>query len=168
MSLDGLHTSNSTRQIDHTKCIILGKKTVVFYVIFQNYIQESLFENVICENYSSGSFESIKSKSTVSISFKKTSVFNILFQRGTYNMNTGEAIKNELKVAIPLGFYYIIASSNDKISYTLVSLINHDDESLDCVNYVSDVFDANTGIWWHCDDGNITQISDLPKGVYIR
>ena len=29
-------------------------------------------------------------------------------------------------------------------------------------------FDANTGIWWQCDDDNITQISDLPKGGYIR
>ena len=49
-----------------------------------------------------------------------------------------------------------------------MSLINHDGESLDCGNYVSDVFDANREILWHCDDDNITQIGDLPKGVYIR
>ena len=49
-----------------------------------------------------------------------------------------------------------------------MSLINHGGDSLDCENYVSDVFDSNTGIWWHCDDDNITQIGDLPKGVYIR
>ena len=49
-----------------------------------------------------------------------------------------------------------------------MSLINHDGDSLDCENYVSDVFDANTEIWWHCDDDSITQISDLPKGVYMR
>ena len=44
--------------------------------------------------------------------------------------------------------------------------INHDGDLLDCGHYVSDVFDISTGIWWHCDDDNITQISDLPKGVY--
>ena len=33
------------------------------------------------------------------------SVFNILFQRGTYDMTTGEAIKNELKVTIPMEFF---------------------------------------------------------------
>ena len=49
-----------------------------------------------------------------------------------------------------------------------MSPINNDDDSLYCGHHVSDVFDANTGIWWHCDDDNITQISDLPKGVYIR
>ena len=91
----------------------------------------------------------------------------ILLQRETYDMNTGEAIKNELKFAIPLGFLYKKPSSNDKISYTLVSLIIHDGDSLDFGHYVSDVFDANTGIWWHCDDDNITQISDLLKwGLY--
>ena len=57
-------------------------------------------------------------------------------------------------------------SSNENISYTLVSLINHDAKLLDCGHYFSDVFDYRTGIWWHCDDDNITQISDLPKGVY--
>ena len=52
-----------------------------------------------------------------------SSVLKILFQRGTYDMTTGEAIKNELKVAIPLEFLCKIPSSNDNISYTLVSLI---------------------------------------------
>ena len=61
-----------------------------------------------------------------------------------------------------------IPSSNDKIPYTLVSLINHGFDSLDCGDYVSDVFEANTGIWWHCAHKNITQISDFPKGVYLR
>ena len=49
-----------------------------------------------------------------------------------------------------------------------MSLTNHDGKSLDCGHYISDIFDTNTGIWWHRDDGNITQIRDLPKGVYIR
>ena len=78
------------------------------------------------------------------------------------------ATKNELKVAIPFEYLFKKPSSNEKISYTLVSLINHDGDSLDCGHYVSDVFDSSIGIWWHCDDDNITEISDLPKGVYYR
>ena len=58
-------------------------------------------------------------------------------------------------------------SMNDKISYTLVSLIIIDGDSLDCGHYVSGVFDIDTGLWWHCDNDNITQITNLPKGVYI-
>ena len=61
-----------------------------------------------------------------------------------------------------------LKSSNEKISYILVSLVNHDGGSLDCGHYVSDVFDSSTGIWWHCDDDNITKLSDLPYGVYYR
>ena len=49
-----------------------------------------------------------------------------------------------------------------------MALIIYDDDSMDCVHYVSDVFDTNTRIWWHCDDDYITQISDLTEGVYIR
>ena len=96
------------------------------------------------------------------------SVLKIIFQRGTYDITTGEAIKNELKVAIPLEILYKISSSNDNISYTIVSLINHDGDSLDCGNYFSDVFDSRTGIWRHCDGYNITQISDFPKGVILE
>ena len=44
----------------------------------------------------------------------------------------------------------------------------NDGDSLDCGNYVSDIFDTNTVFWWHCDDVNITKISDLPEGVYTR
>ena len=61
-------------------------------------------------------------------------------------MTTGKAIKNELKVPILLDYFYKEPSRNEKISYTLVSLINHDGESLDFGNYDSDIFDANTGI----------------------
>ena len=49
MNLDGLHASNFHRQIDHTKCTILENDTVVLDVIFQNYFQESLLEDVTCE-----------------------------------------------------------------------------------------------------------------------
>ena len=72
-----------------------------------------------------------------------------------------------IRLIYPWNFYKI-TSINDKISYTLVSLIIHYVESLDCGNYVSDVFDANTGIWWHCDDEYINQISDLLEGVSFR
>ena len=44
----------------------------------------------------------------------------------------------------------------------------HGGESLDCRHYVSDVFDSKTEIWWHCDDDNITEISNFPEGVYTR
>ena len=83
-------------------------------------------------------------------------------------MTNGWAIKNEHKIAIPLGFLYKIPSIIDNISYTLVSLIMHYFDSLDCVYYVSDVFDTNTGIWWYFDDDDITKISDLTEGVYMR
>ena len=44
----------------------------------------------------------------------------------------------------------------------------YDGDSLDCGNYFSDVFYFNTGIWWHCDNSNITGISDFPEGDYTR
>ena len=66
------------------------------------------------------------------------------------------------------GIVYKNPSSNEKISYTLVLLINHDGNYLECGNYAGYVFDANTGISWHCDDDSITQISGLQKWVYIR
>ena len=43
----------------------------------------------------------------------------------------------------------------------------HDGELLDCGNYARYFFDANTGIWWHCEDDEITEINDLVEGVYI-
>ena len=49
-----------------------------------------------------------------------------------------------------------------------MSLILHDGESLDYGNDVSDVFDTNIGIWWHCDDGKIIEISDFPECIYTR
>ena len=168
-SIYWLHTSNLPRQIYHPKCSTLENDTFVFDLIFQNYFQGSMLEDFICENCSSGSSESIKLTFTVpGYSKEPPSVLKILFQRGTYDMTTGEAIKNELKVAIPLEFLYKKPSINEKISYTLVLLINHDGDSLDCVNYTSDVFNANIGIWWHFDGENITQISDLPKGVILE
>ena len=63
-----------------------------------------------------------------------------------YDTTTGKAIQIELRVAIHLEILHKKPPINDKISYTLVSLISHGSDSLDCVNCFSDVFDANTGI----------------------
>ena len=74
MSLDGFHTSNSP----------------VWDEIFQNYFKESLFEDVICEYFSSGISKTIKSTFTVWRNFKEPpSVLNIPLQIGTYDMTTG-------------------------------------------------------------------------------
>ena len=99
---------------------------------------------------------------------KSPSVLEFLFQRGSYDITSGVALKNELKFAIPSEYLWKQPSSNENISYTLVSLIKHDGDSLDFGHYVSDIFDSITGTWWHCDDDSITQISDLPKGFYYR
>ena len=107
MSLDGIHTSILPRQVDHPRCTILANDTVVLDVIFQKYFQESLLEDIICENCSSGSSESIISTFNVSRYLKgPPSVLESLFQRGTYDMTTFEAIQNDLKVAIPLELLY--------------------------------------------------------------
>ena len=57
ISLDGLNSPNSPRKIDHPKCTIFTKDTIVLNDIFHNYFKESLFEDVICEICSSGSYE---------------------------------------------------------------------------------------------------------------
>ena len=49
-----------------------------------------------------------------------------------------------------------------------MSLIILDDTSLDCGYYICDVFDANTGIWWHYDDDKTTEISYFSEGVYTK
>ena len=125
--IEGLPTSNSPRKIDHPKCTTLTKENVVLDVMLHNYFKDLFLDYVICEMFSSGGSEQIKSKFTVSIYLKKPpSVLKILFQRGTYDMTSDEALKNELKVAIPSEYFYKQPSSNEKISYTLVSPINHD------------------------------------------
>ena len=70
MSLDELHTSNLLRQTDHPKFTILENETVVLDVISENYFQESLLEDVICEIFSSGISKSIKSTFTMPIYLK--------------------------------------------------------------------------------------------------
>ena len=41
MSRDGLHISNSTLQIDHPKCTMLEKDTIVLDDVFHHYFEES-------------------------------------------------------------------------------------------------------------------------------
>ena len=55
MFINGLQTSNSPRKIDHQECTISENDIVVLDVIFKKYFQESLLEDGICENCSSGS-----------------------------------------------------------------------------------------------------------------
>ena len=96
------------------------------------------------------------------------SVLKILFQIGTLDMTTGEAIKNELKVAISFEYFYKQPSSNDKISYNIISLINHYGNLLDFVHYVKWCF------WWQHRNlvalwlWKYHSISNLPKGFYCR
>ena len=52
MFLEGLPTSNKYRQIDHAKYTSIKKGTVVLDQIFQNYFNDSLLHDVICENCS--------------------------------------------------------------------------------------------------------------------
>ena len=97
-----------------------------------------------------------------------TSFLKIILQRGTYDITSSQDILHECKIAIPLIFSYKIPSSKVYISYTIVSQIMYDGDSLDYGLYVSDIFVTNPGIWCRSDDDNMTEISDLPKGVYIR
>ena len=106
MSLEGLPTFNSPRQIDHPKCTILTKDTVVLSFILQNYYKNSFLDDVICENCSSGGFESIKSTFTESIYLKKPpSVFKILFHRQNYDMTTYVFTKMNLKLLYLLNIF---------------------------------------------------------------
>ena len=84
------------------------------------------------------------------------------------DMFDGQDINNERKMFIPSDFLINITSPKGNISYTIVSLIMHDGESLECGNYVSDVFDVNVGIWWKCNDDEINEISDLPLFLFTR
>ena len=66
MFLEGLPTSNLSRKIDHPKYTSLKKGTAVLDQILQNYFNDSLLHDVICENCSSHGSESVKSTFTVS------------------------------------------------------------------------------------------------------
>ena len=79
--------------------------------------QGFIFRRCYMWKLSSGSSESIKSTFTVSRYLNKPPlVFNILFQRGTYDMTSGEALKNEHKFAITSEYLYKQPSSNENIS----------------------------------------------------
>ena len=75
--------------------------------ILQNFFNDSLLQNVICENCSSHGSESVKSTFTVSRHTKEPpTVLNILFQRGSYDSTTIVATKNEFKVAITYEYMF--------------------------------------------------------------
>ena len=59
MFLEGLPTSNKSRQIDHPKYTSIKKGTVVLDQILHNYFKYSLLHDVICDNCSSLGSESI-------------------------------------------------------------------------------------------------------------
>ena len=61
MSLEGLPASNSPRKMDHPKCTIFTKDTVVLDVILQKCFKNHFLNDVICEKCSSGGSKSIKS-----------------------------------------------------------------------------------------------------------
>ena len=87
---------------------------------------------MICENCSSHDYESINSTFTVSRYIKEPpTVLKILFQRGSYYSTTIVATKKEVKVAILSEYMFKQPSSNEKILYALVSMINHDIDLLD-------------------------------------
>ena len=117
MFIEGLPTSNSSRQIDHPKYTSLKKGTVVLDDMLLNYFKDSLLHHVICENCSSNGSGSIKLTFTVSRYMKEPpTVLKILLQRGNYDSTTLVATKNEVKVAIPSEYIFKQPSSNEKIS----------------------------------------------------
>ena len=113
MFLDGLPTYNLRKKIDHPKCTILIKDTIVLDVILQKYVKDLFLDDVICEKCSSDDYESIKSSFTVSIYLKKPhSVLKIIFQRGTYDVTSGDAVKMNLKLLYLLN----ICTNNHKVT----------------------------------------------------
>ena len=114
--LEGISTSNEYRPIDHTKYTSIKKGTVVLDQMLQNYLNDSLLHDVICENCSSHGSESIKLTFTVSRHIKEPpTVLKIIFQRGGYDSTTLVATKNEVKVAIPSEYIFKRPSRNEKI-----------------------------------------------------
>ena len=71
MSLYGLHISKSPSQIDHPKCTIFSKDTIVLDDIFHHYLKELLFEDNIWENCSLVMSETTKATFTVYINLKE-------------------------------------------------------------------------------------------------
>ena len=113
MFLEGLPTSNTSRQIDHPKYTSIKNGTVVLDQIFHNYFNDSLLHDVICENCSSLGSESIKPTFTVPRHRNEPpTVLKILFQKGSYDSTTLVATKNEVKVTIPSEYLFKETSSN--------------------------------------------------------
>ena len=94
----------------------IGKRHHFLNVTFQKYSKESFFEDVVCENCFSGSYETIKVRFTMCRNLKEPPLgFKILLQRGRYGMTTDRVIKNGRKIDIPLECFYSIPSCNEKL-----------------------------------------------------
>ena len=97
MFLEGIPTSNEYRPIDNKKYTSIKNGTVVLDEIFQNYFNDLLLHDVICDNCSSIGSKSIKSTFTVSRHLKETpTVLKILFLIGNSDSTTFVATKNEV------------------------------------------------------------------------
>ena len=56
--------------------------------------------------------------------------------------------------------------NNPKVLYILVSIKLHIGNDMDQGHYVCDLLYYNTGTWWNCDDGKVTQYPGYPMNVY--
>ena len=52
------------------------------------------------------------------------------------------------------------------VLYILVFIKLHIGNDIDKGYYVCDLLDYNTGTWWNCNDGKITQYPGYPMNVY--
>ena len=73
--------------------------------------------------------------------------------------------KNKTKIALPAQ-YYMSFPNNREVLYIIFSIKLHIGNDMDQVQYVCDVLEYNTGIWWNCDDEKVTQYPGYPMNVY--
>ena len=60
--------------------------------------------------------------------------------------------------------------SNEQVSdmYSLLYIIYHDVNYMSTGHYYSDILDFNTGVFWQCNDENMTQIEVMSYDCYIN
>ena len=145
----------------------MAENTVILKNIFENYFKKSLLEDFICKNCSS--LKSVTSNISFAIWFttkENTPVMKIIFQIHMYDIESGTTKKNQNKITIPLELFMTITQRNEKIFYTLVSLIIYEDSLFYIGNYYSDILYFSTRIWWHCDEEKLPK-SVIDQKVYI-
>ena len=102
MVLDGIPTNLEHRPIHYPRFTAIKKGTVVLDEIFQQYFNDSLLHDVLCENCSQLENKPIKTTFTVSRHIKKPpTVLKILFQRTRFDTTKSVGSKNDLKVCLP-------------------------------------------------------------------